>query len=76
MEYFNIKLILQMVLLGSLNVQLFLKIRSCMISPSQTRQERFGTIHIIVSSRSSSKERLKMFIAQRPNTVMVFAVHL
>ena len=53
MEYFNAKLIMQMVLLESLNVQLFLNIRSCMISLSQTRQERFGTIHIIVSSLSS-----------------------
>ena len=54
MEYFNTELVFQMVLLESLNVQLFLKIRSCIVSPSQTRQERFGTIHIIVSLLSSS----------------------
>ena len=54
MDYFNTELILQMVLLESLNVQLSLKIRSCMNSVFQTRRERIGTIHIIVSSPSSS----------------------
>ena len=39
---------MQMVLLESLNVQSFLAIRSCINSPSQTRQERFGIIHITV----------------------------
>lgn len=59
MEYFNTELILQMVLLESLNVQLFLKIRSCTNLVSQTRQERIGTIHIIVSS-FNFLERLKV----------------
>ena len=60
MVYFNAELIMQTVLLESLNVQLFLEIHSCMISLSQTRQEHFGTIHIIVSSFSSSCQvRLK-----------------
>ena len=54
MEYSNAELIMQMVLLESLNVQLFLVIRSCMTSLSQTRREHFGTIHIIVSSLSSN----------------------
>ena len=50
MESFNTELILLMVPLESLNVRSFLKIRSCMLSTSQIRQERFGIIHIIVSS--------------------------
>jgi hypothetical protein len=57
MDYFNTELIMQMVLLEFLNAQLFLKIRFCTISLSQTRQEPIGTIHIIVSSPSSSSVR-------------------
>ena len=40
---------MQMVLLESLNALLFLAIRSSTNSKSQTRQEHFGTIHIMVS---------------------------
>ena len=40
---------MQMVLLESLNAQLFREIRFCINFLSQIRPEPFGTIHIIVS---------------------------
>jgi hypothetical protein len=50
MDSFKKGLTMQMVLLESLNVRSFLVIHSCTNSLSQTRQEHFGTIHIMVSS--------------------------
>jgi hypothetical protein len=48
MDSFKKGLTMQMVLLESLNARSFLVIRSCSNSLSQTRQEHFGTIHIMV----------------------------
>ena len=69
---------MQMVLLGSHNVQSFLVIRSYTSSLSQTRQERFGIILIMVGFKFNLLNEvffLRISTVQRLNTVMVFVVH-
>jgi hypothetical protein len=62
MESSKRELTLQMVLLAYLNAQLFLEIRSCINSLSQTRQERFGTTHIIVGFSLLSSSHFYLMI--------------